>query len=141
MLKKGTRVVVHYRGFLSDGTMFDSSEGKEPLLFTIGEGSMISGFEKAVVGMKAGDTKTVTIPAAEAYGPHQENMVLVVGRNNLPPGMSPVVGDKLQTRDSRGETVIVTVTEVTDTAITVDANHELAGKDLTFEIKLISATP
>jgi len=139
MVKKGDRVVVHYLGTLSNGKVFDTSEGREPLQFTVGAGSMIPGFEKAVIGMKVGESKKFTIPAAEAYGPFRKDLVMVVNRDKLPPGLSPKVGDKLQMRSSGGGTTTVTVKEATDKSITVDANHELAGEDLTFQIKLMGA--
>ena len=98
---------------------------------------MILGFEKAVLGMKVGETKTVTIPAADAYGPHREEMTVVVDRAELPPGMEPVVGQQLEVMTEQSP-VRVTVTQVTETTVTLDANHFLAGKDLTFEIELVS---
>ncbi len=138
MVKNGDRVKVHYTGTLNDGSVFDSSEGREPLEFTLGEGSMIPGFEKAVNGMNVGETRKVTIPADEAYGQRRDEMTMKVSREQLPPDMSPSVGDKLQMTNSRRQTIPVTVTEVSDSSITIDANHELAGKDLTFEIRLVS---
>jgi len=135
-VKTGNKVKVHYKGKLNDGTVFDSSEGREPLEFTVGKGEMISGFDKAVDGMAVGETKTVTIPSDEAYGPRREEMILDVPKSQLPEGMSPNVGDMLQVQQPNGRPVPVTVVEVTDTAIKLDANHPLAGKDLTFEIKL-----
>jgi peptidylprolyl isomerase len=136
MVKNGDKVKVHYTGSLSDGTIFDSSESREPLEFTVGAGQMIKGFDSAVVGMEVGETKKVTIPADQAYGQRNENMTMVVDKAELPAGMNPKIGDKLEASSSNGS-MIVTVTEVTDTTFTVDANHELAGKDLTFEIKLV----
>jgi FKBP-type peptidyl-prolyl cis-trans isomerase 2 len=135
--KKGDKVAVHYTGTLSDGTQFDSSEGRAPLEFTVGAGQMIAGFDKAVDGMKVGETKTVTIPAAEAYGTVRPELVMEFPKSSLPQGMNPKVGEQLQMRNSSGGTAIVTVTRVTDSSITVDANHELAGKDLTFKIRLV----
>ncbi len=138
MIKKGDNVTVHYRGVLTDGKEFDSSEGREPLQFTFGIGAMIPGFEKAVGTMKAGETKTVTIKAAEAYGPSRQDLVMEVPRDRLPPGLPSRVGDKLQMRNSRGGTTEVKIIKATDTAITIDANHELAGQDLIFTIKLLT---
>jgi peptidylprolyl isomerase len=137
MVKSGDTVRVHYTGKFSDGKVFDSSTGREPLEFTLGTGSMIPGFEKAVDGMQLGETKTVTIPAEEAYGPRDERLVMEVPKTQLPPGMDPRVGDKLQVQDDHGHTTLVTVTKTTENAIFIDANHEMAGKDLTFEIKLV----
>jgi peptidylprolyl isomerase len=102
---------------------------------------MIQGFDKAVNGMEVGQSKTVTILAAEAYGPYQEEMVLEVNRDQLPAGMSPEVGEQLQMRNAYGGTAIVTVIETSDTSIKVDANHPLAGKDLIFELELVQVNP
>ena len=139
MVKKGDRVIVHYQGTLKNGKVFDTSEGREPLQFTLGAGMMIPGFEKAIVGMKVGETKTFTIPAAAAYGPYRDDLVMEVPKDHLPPDLSPKAGDKLQMRDSRGGTVVVKVKKVGDSSITVDGNHELAGEDLTFQIKLMGS--
>lgn len=139
MVKKGDKVKVHYKGTLTDGSVFDSSEGREPLGFTVGAGEMIAGFDKAVVGMEIGQTKTVTIPFMEAYGPHRDDMKLEVSQDQLPPGMSPKVGDQLQMEQRGGRPVQVVVTAVSAKSIKLDANHPLAGKDLTFEIKVVEA--
>jgi len=136
--QNGDIVEVHYTGTLENGTVFDTSEGRDPLKFTLGEGQMISGFEQAVLGMKIGETKTVTIPADEAYGPHRDDLVQVVNREDLQPGLDPYVGQQLQGPQPGGGTRVGTVTNVTDTTITVDFNHPLAGEDLTFEIELMS---
>jgi len=136
--KNGDIVQVHYTGTLENGTVFDTSEGREPLEFTLGEGQMIPGFEQAVLGMKVGESKTVTIPADEAYGPYRDDMVQVVNREDLQPGLDPYVGQQLQGAQPGGGISVCTVTNVTDTTITVDFNHFLAGKDLTFEIELMS---
>ena len=136
--KVGDTVSVHYTGTLADGSVFDSSIGREPLQFTLGEGQMIPGFEQAVIGMTLGETKTVTIPAGQAYGPYYEERVFVVPRDQLPADMEPEVGQKLQMQSATGQIRIVTVKEVSETNVTLDANHELAGKDLTFEIQLIA---
>jgi peptidylprolyl isomerase len=137
MVKKGDKVKVHYTGKLNDGAVFDSSEGREPLEFTLGEGSMIRGFENAVYGMEVGQSKTVTIPSLEAYGPHKDGLVMTFDRTQLPPGMSPRVGDQLQMQTPSGGAAVVTVSAASEKNITVDANHPLAGKDLTFEIRLV----
>jgi peptidylprolyl isomerase len=135
--KVGDTVKVHYTGTLADGSVFDSSIGREPLQFTLGDGQMIPGFEQAVIGMELGETKTVTIPADQAYGPYYEELVFVIDRDELPAGMEPEVGQKLQMQSATGQITIVTVKDVSETNVTLDANHELAGKDLTFEIQLI----
>jgi FKBP-type peptidyl-prolyl cis-trans isomerase 2 len=135
--KTGDAVVVYYTGKLQDGTVFDSSEGGKPLEFTLGQGELIPGFEKAVLGMKVGESKTVTIPVDQAYGPHREDLIQVVPREQLPKELKPEIGMQLQSTRSDGSVLVVTVTEVSETTITVDANSPLAGKDLTFDIKLV----
>ncbi len=135
--KVGDTVKVHYTGTLEDGSVFDTSIGREPLQFTIGEGQMIPGFENGVIGMKLGESKTITIPEDQAYGPHYEELVLVISRDQLPEGMEPEVGQRLQTAQPNGQIIIVTITEVSESTVTVDANHRLAGKTLTFEIQLV----
>lgn len=135
--KKGDKVKVHYTGRLNDGSEFDSSKGREPLEFEIGTQQVIPGFENAVVGMKAGETVTVEIPQDEAYGPIREEMILKVEKEKLPPDFKPEVGQQYQLPQDNGQNVIVTVTEVTDETIELDANHPLAGKDLTFDIELV----
>ncbi len=135
--KAGDTVKVHYTGKLDDGTVFDSSEGRDPLQFTVGSGQMIAGFDAGVNGMNEGETKTVRIGSEEAYGQHRDEMVLTVGKDELPPDMEVEPGDQLQMRHESGQVVMVTVTDVTDANITLDANHPLAGKDLTFDIQLV----
>ena len=137
MASDGDTVRVHYTGTLEDGTTFDTSVGREPLEFTLGEGKMIPGFEKAIYGLKVGKSKTVTIPAEEAYGPHRDDLVIVVEREQLPADLDPKVDQQLQMQQTDGRTAVVIVTDVSETTITVDANHPLAGKDLTFEIELV----
>jgi len=136
--KNGDTVQVHYTGKLSDGTVFDSSAEREPLEFKLGEDQMIPGFEKAVRGMKVGEKKTVTIPAKDAYGTRNNNLVEEASRQELPNGFEPKVGGQLQGTHTDGTTRIYTITKVTDTTVTLDANHPLAGKDLTFEIELVA---
>ncbi|NJO39126.1 MAG: peptidylprolyl isomerase [Cyanobacteria bacterium CRU_2_1] len=138
--KQGDTVTVHYIGKLEDGTIFDSSDGREPLQFDIGSGNLIPGFEQAVVGMSPGESKTTKIPADEAYGPYYEERVLVVDREQIPPELPVDVGAELQIQQQEGLSIPVIVTEVTDSTITLDANHPLAGEDLTFEIQLVAIT-
>lgn len=135
--KQGDTVKVHYTGKLEDGTVFDSSENREPLQFTIGEGQIIPGFEDAVIGMSEGESKTTRVPSDAAYGPHREEMVVEVDRGQFPPNLSPEVGQQLQIRQPDGQAIIVTITEISPTSATLDANHPLAGKDLTFDIELV----
>jgi peptidylprolyl isomerase len=137
LAKEGDIVQVHYKGTLQDGSIFDSSRGREPLEFILGGGDLIVGFDKAVRGMKVGEIKTVTIPVNEAYGPYVDGLVAVFKRENLPENLEPAVGQQLDVRQPDGTTVVVVVTDVSDVSITVDANHPLAGKDLTFEIELV----
>lgn len=138
--KKGDKVKVHYTGKLNDGSEFDSSKGREPLEFEIGTQQVISGFENAVVGLKVGDSVTVEVPHTEAYGPKLDEMVLKIEKEKLPQDFSPEVGQKYQLPQDNGQNVVVTVTEVTDDNIELDANHPLAGKDLTFDIELVEIT-
>jgi peptidylprolyl isomerase len=133
----GDTVKIHYIGRLEDGTVFDSSAEREPLEFTISSGQVIPGFEQAVLGMTPGETKTEKIPMDQAYGPHREEMVLEVSREQIPPDISPEVGQQLQIQQANGQSVPVFVTDVTDDKIILDANHPLAGEDLTFEIELV----
>jgi peptidylprolyl isomerase len=133
----GDSVQVHYTGSLSDGTVFDSSEGREPLSFVIGDGTMISGFDAAVRGMEVGETKTFTIPAAEAYGDYREDRVVVLPRDDLEEDLE--VGERVSLQNvTSGETISFTVVEISDTEVTLDANSPLVGQDLTFEIELVA---
>jgi FKBP-type peptidyl-prolyl cis-trans isomerase 2 len=134
--KHGDTVLVHYTGKLADGTVFDTSKDRHPLRFKIGSGQVIAGFEQAIVGMFTGDTKTAVIPVEQAYGPRKDEMVVTMQRSQLPPEMIPTVGQRLELTQMDDSTILVTVTAVSDTTITIDANHPLAGKDLTFELKL-----
>jgi FKBP-type peptidyl-prolyl cis-trans isomerase 2 len=135
--KHGDTVKVHYTGKLEDGTVFDTSINRDPLQFTIGEGQIIPGFEQAVVGMNPGESKTTKVSADKAYGSHHKEEVLVVDRNQFPVDLKPEIGQKLQIRRTDGQTIVVTVTDVSESSVTLDANHPLAGKDLTFDIQLI----
>ncbi|HEX6924892.1 MAG TPA: peptidylprolyl isomerase [Longimicrobiaceae bacterium] len=132
----GDTVRVHYTGSLEDGSVFDSSRGRDPLEFTVGSGRVISGFDQAVTGMAEGEERTVTIPAAEAYGDHRDDLVFSVPREQFPPGMEPAVGLEVQLTQG-GQRAIARISEVTDDAVTLDANHPLAGKDLTFDLELV----
>lgn len=134
---QGDTVQIHYTGRLDDGTVFDSSREREPLEFTLGEGRVIPGFEAAVTGMEPGETKTATISAEDAYGPRRDDLVMKVEREQLPEDMDPDVGERLGMRTSDGQTVEVRVTDTDDNAVELDANHPLAGHDLTFDIELV----
>jgi FKBP-type peptidyl-prolyl cis-trans isomerase 2 len=135
--KTGDTVKVHYTGRLQDGTVFDTSVGSEPLEFTLGQGQVIPGFEQAVIGMQVGESKTVTVPVDQAYGPRRDDMILEVSRDELPEDLEPVVGMLLQMNQGDGGIMIVTIIEVSETTIKIDANNPLAGQDLTFDIELV----
>ncbi|MFH1644322.1 MAG: peptidylprolyl isomerase [bacterium] len=134
--KKGDVVKVHYTGKLDDGSVFDSSKDREPLQFTIGEGKLIPGFEDAVVDLEVGKSTTVRIPFDKAYGPKRPEMVFDVKRTDFPANIEPKIGMQFKMEDQNGRAFIVMVEKVVDDTITLDANHPLAGKDLTFEITL-----
>lgn len=134
----GDTVQVHYTGRLEDGTIFDSSTGGDPLQFTIGEGTIIPGFEKAIVGKSEGDTVQVSIPPEEAYGPYRDELLVSIGKDRIPSDMDLAAGQQVQLHTPSGQPVPATVTEVTEDGVTVDANHPLAGKTLHFEISLVS---
>ncbi len=140
--KSGDTVKIHYTGKLADGMEFDTSKGNEPLSFTLGKGEVIPGFESAVEGLAVGDSHTVEISADQAYGPHRDEMVIEAKRSEMPEGLELKVGRQLEGRsDAEGEgepqRVIFTITGVTDDQVILDANHPLAGKDLTFDIELV----
>lgn len=136
--KDGDRVKVHYTGRLDDGTVFDSSMITDPLEFTVGEREVVEGFEEAVVGMSPGESRTVGIPPEKAYGHHRDDLIVMVGREKFPADIEPVVGKQVELRRREdGETFPVTVTDVSESTVTLDANHYLAGKELTFDIRLV----
>ena len=135
--RSGDQVKVHYTGKLTDGTEFDSSANREPLAFTLGEGQLIPGFEQAVLGMTLGESKPTTIPADQAYGPHQPERLMGLERHHLPPDMQPEIGQHLHMTRQDGSEVTVIVAAVSEAGVTLDANHPLAGQDLIFEITLV----
>ena len=137
-VKNGDNIQIHYRGRLEDGTVFDSSEGREPLEFQVGSGSVIPGFDEGVQGMEVGDKKTIHIPAAEAYGPRQEHMLFEFPRDRFPAEIVPEEGMTLNMSDGQGQVIPVVITEVKDDVVLLDANHQLAGKDLIFDLELVS---
>lgn len=136
--KHGDKVRINYVGKLADGTIFDSTGGRETFEFTLGAGTVIPGFERAVVGMSPGDSKSETIPADEAYGPHREELVVEVEREHLPAGIEFGVGQRLQVQTPEGHATRVVVVGVSDDRVTLDGNHPLAGQDLTFDIELLA---
>ncbi len=136
--KDGDTVKVHYTGTLENGEVFDTSKEKEPLKFKLGQGQLIPGFEKAVVGLNVGDTTTINIPSAEAYGEVREDLIINVPKEQLPGDVEPQVGMQLQVNQPDGQPIPVRVTDVTETELQLDANHPLAGENLTFEIELVN---
>ncbi len=135
--KSGDSVLVHYTGKLEDGTVFDTSRSRHPLRFKLGQGQVIAGFENAVVGMNVGESKTVVIPVDQAYGQRRDDLIVTMGRDKLPPDLDARIGQRLELTQENDQTMLVTVTNVTNTTITLDANHPLAGKALTFELELM----
>ena len=138
--RKGNTVSVHYTGKLKDGTVFDSSREREPLQFTIGEGKMIPGFEKAVEGMKSGEQLTTEIPSKEAYGIRRDDLVIEVANDKVPDNIEPKVGQQLSIKQPNGSQIPVVITETKENSIVLDANHPLAGKDLIFEIEVVNVS-
>ncbi len=136
-VKDGDTVKVHYTGTLKDGQVFDTSAEREPLEFTLGEGQLIPGFEKAVVGMEVGDSASVDIPVDEAYGEAREDLVINVPKDQLPDEVEPKVGMQLQVNQENGQPIPVRITEIAEEELVLDANHPLAGKDLKFDIELV----
>ncbi len=136
--KTGDTVQVHYTGRLSDGSEFDSSSGGDPLQFEIGRGQVIPGFEDGVIGLAVGQSKTFTISAEQAYGPHNAEWVVTVPRDQIPDQIVLEEGRQLRLRQENGEAAVVTIAQVTADEVTLDANHPLAGQDLTFEIELVA---
>ncbi len=135
--KEGSVVKVHYKGTLKDGSVFDSSQDRDPLEFTVGAGQMIAGFDAGVVGMAVGEKKTIEIACEEAYGPHREEMIAKVPAKDVPEDINPKVGMALQMQHPNGMPITVTIIEVTDEHILLDGNPPLAGKDLIFEIDMV----
>lgn len=135
--KQGDTVKVHYTGKLEDGSVFDSSIDLDPLQFEVGTGQVIPGFEQAVIGMSPDELKTIEVPADEAYGPYREEMAVVVDQNQFPADLNIEVGQQLQVNQSEDQKIIVMITDISESGVTLDANHPLAGKDLTFDIQLI----
>ncbi len=135
--KNGDIVKVNYTGKFEDGTVFDSSDDKGPLQFTLGSGQIIPGFEEAIIGMNSGETRTIIISADKAYGPYQKEMILEVDRSQFPPDINLTVGEQLELSQPDDQVIVVTITNVAESTVTLDANHPLAGKDLTFDIQLV----
>jgi peptidylprolyl isomerase len=136
-VQSGDTVKVHYHGRLTDGTTFDSSEGRDPLEFQVGSGMVIAGFDNGVVGMIVGDKKTVHIAVDDAYGPKNPDMIIEFPKEQVPADMPMEVGMRLNLNNSQGQVVPVVITEIQEAAILLDANHPLAGEDLVFDIELV----
>ena len=136
IIEDGMIVKLHYSGTLDDGSIFDTSEGREPLEFVYGRGEMIPGFESALKDMKVGDKKTFRIPAAEAYGEYDDSIVVEVPRDQLPPDLVPEAGMQLYAQSPMG-IMPVSIKEVKETSVMIDYNHPLAGKDLTFNVEIV----
>lgn len=135
--KKGDTVKIHYHGRLTDGSTFDSSAGREPLEFELGSGMVIPGFDVGVTGMVIGEKKTINIPAAEAYGEKNEEMILEFPKAQFPADMTPEVGMQLNMSNSQGQSFPVVIVEVKEEVVMLDANHPLAGKELIFDLELV----
>ena len=136
-VKSGDKVRIHYTGTLNDGTVFDSSQGRDPLEFTVGSGEIIPGLDKALPGMAVGDKKSVPVPAEDAYGPRNPEGIADIPREQIPADIPLEEGIQLQMRTPEGQQLPVTVTKIPDETVTLDANHRLAGEDLTFDIELV----
>jgi len=139
--RHGDTVRLHYTGRLRDGSVFDSSEGGDPLEFVLGMGEVIAGIDRGVEGMDEGDRKTIEVPSADGYGPYRDDLAMAVDRAQFPPGVTPEVGQQLQIGMDDGDVLEVTITEVADDTVTLDANHPLAGQDLLFEVELVEVVP
>jgi peptidylprolyl isomerase len=137
-VKKGDKVTVSYAGKLADGSVFDTTEGRVPFGFIVGGDQVLPSFSKAVIGMEAGDEKTVTILAEDAYGPYYDDLTRDLDRSEFPDGTSINKGQPFPMTHQDGSEVMVTIKEVSDEVVTIDANHPMAGKDLTFKIKILS---
>jgi FKBP-type peptidyl-prolyl cis-trans isomerase 2 len=135
--KMGDTVHIHYTGQFENGEEFDSSRGREPLSFTLGSGDVIPGFENAILGMNEKDKKTVSLPPDQAYGERMNDLVMTVSRDQVPPDITPEVGMQLGLSNEEGQSIPVTITEVTDETITLDANSPMAGKTLIFDLELV----
>jgi FKBP-type peptidyl-prolyl cis-trans isomerase 2 len=136
-VKNGDTVRVHYHGRLTNGTTFDSSEGRDPLEFTVGAGNVIKGFDNGVVDMTVGEKRTLNIPVEEAYGPKNDELVMEFPKDNIPADLNPQVGMDLQMSNPQGQVFPVKVAAIGDNSITLDANHPLAGENLVFDIELV----
>lgn len=136
--KIGDTVRIHIRGTLEDGPEFTSTAGKEPHEFTLGQHEVVPGLEAAILGMEEGESQTFTVPPAEAFGEHNENLLAVIDRADIPGTVDPKVGARIQLRTPKGQTADLTVAAIDGDKITLDGNHPLAGRALTFEVTLVA---
>ena len=140
-VQQGDKVRVHYHGKLRSGETFDSSEGRDPLEFTVGTGQVIKGFDDGVKGMQVGDKKTVEIAVGDAYGEKSQDMIIEFPKTQFPEDMNPEVGQQLMMSNGSGQSFPVTIMEVQEETVLLDANHPLAGQDLIFDIELVEIVP
>ncbi|MGD2125618.1 MAG: peptidylprolyl isomerase [Desulfobacteraceae bacterium] len=138
--KDGDKVRVHYTGTLEDGTVFDSSKGRDPLEFTIGNGAVMPGLEKGIVGMETGESKTLSIPPEDAFGERLDELVVEVNKSDLPDTIEPAIGKWLKMLQPGGSPIELVITGVSEDTVTLDANHPLAGRTLLFDIQLVEIT-
>jgi peptidylprolyl isomerase len=138
LAKAGDTVRIHYKGTLEDGTVFDSSRGRDPFEFVLGAGMVIPGFDNAITGMEEGSTQTVAIEPEDAYGPYQDDHVIEVNKDQIPADITPEIGMGLQLHSNDGRKFNVVISEIADDTVKLDGNHPLAGKTLTFEIELLA---
>ena len=136
-VKSGDKVKVHYHGRLTSGETFDSSSGRQPLEFEVGSGMVIKGFDDGVTGMAVGEKKTINIPFDEAYGPRNPDMVIEMPRDKFPKDLEIEPGMPLGMKDQQGQQFEVTIVEIKDDVVLLDANHPLAGQDLVFDLELV----
>lgn len=135
--KDGDTVKVHYTGRLENGEVFGTTKDEEPLELTLGSGKIIPGFEKGIAGMEVGDTKTMTVPPGEAYGPRRKELIVDIKKTDLPEDITPAIGKQLQIRQKDGNPIEVAITDMDEDTVTLDANHPLAGNTLLFEVELL----
>lgn len=136
-VKNGDRVKIHYTGKLKDGELFDSSRERQPLEFTVGNREIMPGLENSLIGMEAGDTKSIEVPPEEAFGPRQEELVVEVTKSSLPDHINPCLGQRLQMQDPNGNVIDLAIIEIKEETIILDANHPLAGHTLFFDLELV----
>ena len=136
-VKNGDTVKVHYTGKLENGKVFDTSEDRQPREFRLGSGKIVPGFEKGIIGMEVGEAKTITVPPEEAYGPRRNELIVDVEKTDLPENITPAIGKQLQIRQKDGNPIKVTITDMNEDTVTLDANHPLAGNTLFFDVELV----